>query len=45
MSADELKAQGNEAYQAGLFQEAEYLYGEAIELDNSNHVLYRCAKR
>jgi len=37
---DELKAQGNEAFKVGKFDEAVDLFGKAIELSPENHVLY-----
>lgn len=40
MSADELKAQGNAAFQAKDFDKAIDLFSQAINVDPSNHVLY-----
>mmetsp|Transcript_13785 Transcript_13785/g.20483 ORF Transcript_13785/g.20483 Transcript_13785/m.20483 type:complete len:565 (+) Transcript_13785:81-1775(+) len=38
--AEEFKAKGNAAQQAGKFDEAIAFYSKAIELDGSNHVYY-----
>lgn len=40
MSAEELKAQGNAAFQAKDFTKAADLFGQAINVDPSNHVLF-----
>jgi tetratricopeptide (TPR) repeat protein len=40
MSSDDLKTQGNVAFNAGNFDEAIRLYSAAIEADGSNHILY-----
>ncbi|KAJ3343608.1 hypothetical protein HDU93_007489 [Gonapodya sp. JEL0774] len=40
MSADQLKAQGNAAFQQGNFDAAVDLFSKAIEVDPANHVLY-----
>jgi stress-induced-phosphoprotein 1 len=40
MSAEDLKAQGNKALQAGNYDEAIDCYTRAIELDQSNHVFF-----
>lgn len=40
MQANEFKAQANAQFSAKNYPEASKLYGEAIALDPSNHVLY-----
>jgi stress-induced-phosphoprotein 1 len=40
MSAEDLKAQGNKALQAGNYDEAIDCYSRAIELDKTNHVFF-----
>ena len=44
-SADDLKAQGNEALKSGDMESAIRLYSEAIELDDSNHVYVYLVRR
>ncbi|KAG5188523.1 hypothetical protein JKP88DRAFT_197773 [Tribonema minus] len=39
-TAEELKAKGNAAQQAGNFEEAIDFYSQAIALDGSNHIFY-----
>jgi stress-induced-phosphoprotein 1 len=38
--ANELKAQGNTAFQSGKFEEAVNLFTQAIELNPNDHVFY-----
>jgi len=38
--ANELKAQGNAAFQSGKFEEAVKLFSQAIELNPHDHVFY-----
>ena len=40
MAANELKAQGNEAFKNGRFEEAIDFFSKAIDVDPKNHVLY-----
>ncbi|CAB4381068.1 unnamed protein product [Rhizophagus irregularis] len=40
MSAEELKAKGNEAFSAKNYEKAIELFTKAIEIDPTNHVLY-----
>ena len=40
MSAEELKAQGNDAFSKKDFDRAIDCYSKAIEMDKDNHILY-----